>query len=90
VSGIVLTGGSDKLEGVAELAEGVFQMPVRIGRPAAVEGFPSISRDPVHATGLGLLRYAADMGSAGGAEQRHAGRVKNTWLKAKAWLQENF
>ncbi len=90
VSGIVLTGGSAKLEGVAELAEGVFQMPVRIGRPAAVEGFPSISRDPVHATGLGLLRYAADMGSAGGAEQRHAGRVKNTWLKAKAWLQENF
>jgi len=90
VSGIVLTGGSAKLEGVAELAEGVFQMPVRIGRPAAVEGFPSISRDPVHATGLGLLRYAADMGSGGAGERQHAGRVKNTWLKAKAWLQENF
>ncbi|MDD9806361.1 MAG: cell division protein FtsA [Gammaproteobacteria bacterium] len=90
VSGIVLTGGSAKLEGVAELAESVFQMPVRIGRPAAVEGFPSISRDPVHATGLGLLRYAADMGSGGDAEQLRGGRLKNIWLRAKAWLQENF
>jgi len=86
----VLTGGSAKLEGVAELAESVFQMPVRIGRPAAVEGFPSISRDPVHATGLGLLRYAADMGSGGDAEQLRGGRLKNIWLRAKAWLQENF
>lgn len=90
VSGVVLTGGSAKLEGVAELAESVFQMPVRIGRPAAVEGFPSISRDPVHATGLGLLRYAADMGSGGDAERRRGGHFKNTWLRAKAWLQENF
>ncbi len=90
VSGIVLTGGSSKLEGVAELAESVFQTPVRIGRPAAVEGFPSISRDPVHATGLGLLRYAADMGSDNMEERLRGSHLKSAWFKAKAWLQENF
>ena len=90
VSGIVLTGGSSKLEGAAELAESVFHMPVRIGSPPAVAGFPSLSHDPIHATGLGLLRYAADVGFDNVEEGPRSGRLRQLWLKTRAWLQENF
>lgn len=90
VSGVVLTGGSAKLEGAAELAESVLHMPVRIGRPAAVEGFPSLSNDPIHATGLGLLRYAAEVGFDNVEERPSEGRVQGAWRKTRAWLKDNF
>ncbi len=90
VSGVVLTGGSAKLEGAAELAESVLHMPVRIGRPAAVEGFPSLSNDPVHATGLGLLRYAAEVGFDNVEERPSEGRIQGAWRKTRAWLKDNF
>ena len=37
-SGIVITGGSSKMEGVVELAEDIFQMPVRLGVPTVRDG----------------------------------------------------
>ena len=90
VSGVVLTGGSAKLEGAAELAESVLHMPVRIGRPPAVEGFPSLSNDPIHATGLGLLRYAADFGLDSVEEGARGARLGGAWRRARAWFQDNF
>ena len=56
-AGIVLTGGSSKMEGAVELAEEIFGMPVSIGTPRAVEGLPDIVRNPIYATGVGLLVY---------------------------------
>lgn len=57
-TGVVLTGGAARMEGVTELAEEVFQRPVRIGSPIAVEGLQGLLASPLHATGVGLLRYA--------------------------------
>ena len=54
-AGIVLTGGSAKMEGVIELAEEVFHMPVRLGIPQYVDGLSEVVRNPIHATGVGLL-----------------------------------
>lgn len=56
-AGIVLTGGSSKMEGLIELAEEVFHMPVRLGLPQGVQGLVDVVRNPIHATGVGLLLY---------------------------------
>ena len=54
----MLTGGSAKMEGAIELAEEVFHMPVRLGVPQYVEGLSDVVRNPIHATGVGLLLYS--------------------------------
>lgn len=56
-AGIVLTGGTSKMEGVVELAEEIFHAPVRIGFPQNVKGLSDIVRNPIYSTGVGLLLY---------------------------------
>jgi len=56
-AGIVLTGGTSKMEGVIELAEEIFHMPVRLGMPTSVKGLSDIVRNPIYSTGVGLLMY---------------------------------
>ena len=56
-AGVVLTGGTSKMEGVIELAEEVFHLPVRLGVPQHVTGLAEVVRNPIHATGVGLLLY---------------------------------
>ena len=63
--GIVLTGGSSKMEGAIELAEEVFHMPVRLGIPQFVQGLSDVVRNPIYATGVGLLLYAQEEALAG-------------------------
>ncbi|TXS96326.1 cell division protein FtsA [Parahaliea maris] len=91
-AGIVLTGGTSKMEGVVELAEEIFHMPVRVGYPQAVKGLNDIVRNPIYSTGVGLLQYglqqpdsggSAARGDAGGDEPGLIGRIKS-------WVQSNF
>lgn len=56
-AGLVFTGGTSKMEGVVELAEEIFHMPVRVGMPYQVTGLTDIVNNPVYATGVGLLIY---------------------------------
>jgi cell division protein FtsA len=58
-AGIVLTGGTSKMEGVVELAEEIFHMPVSIGRPQGVSGLADIVKNPIYSTAVGLLQYGA-------------------------------
>ena len=58
-AGIVLTGGGAKMEGVIELAEEMFHMPVRLGMPQHVSGLVDVVRNPIHATGVGLLLFGS-------------------------------
>ncbi|MDP4660637.1 MAG: cell division protein FtsA, partial [OM182 bacterium] len=53
-AGIVLTGGTSKMEGVVDLAEEIFHAPVRIGAPHNVAGLADIVRNPIYSTGVGL------------------------------------
>ncbi|MFT4631483.1 MAG: cell division protein FtsA [Candidatus Pseudothioglobus sp.] len=69
-AGIVLTGGSAKIEGVVELAEEIFHMPVRVGKPQGVTGLTDIVRNPIYSTAVGLLLY--------GAKQQDKGKVVPT------------
>ena len=66
-AGIVLTGGTAKMEGVVELAEEIFHMPVRLAMPHGVRGMDDILQNPIFATGIGLLHYASQGGQVGSA-----------------------
>ena len=59
-AGIVLTGGTSKMEGVVELAEEIFHMPVSIGKPKGITGLSDIVRNPIYSTAVGLLMFAAE------------------------------
>lgn len=89
-AGIVLTGGSSKVEGLAELAEEIFHMPVRLGVPQYVAGLIDVVRNPIHATGVGLLLFAVENRGAARHEMRVSGSVKEVWYRMKGWFQGNF
>jgi cell division protein FtsA len=57
--GVVVTGGSSIMEGVPELAEQIFDMPVRRGIPRGVGGLTDVISSPMYATGVGLGLYGA-------------------------------
>jgi cell division protein FtsA len=89
-AGIVLTGGSAKMEGAIDLAEEVFHMPVRLGVPQYVEGLADVVRNPIHATGVGLLLYGRE--SIQTKAEAAAAKIGFTSVlqKMKSWFQGNF
>jgi len=91
-AGVVLSGGTSKMEGVVELAEEIFHMPVRVGYPQTVQGLNDIVRNPIYATSVGLLLYGAEhyqeAGTAGAGKASGSG--EGLFSRAKAWLQSNF
>jgi cell division protein FtsA len=95
-AGIVLTGGTSRMEGVVELAEEIFHTPVRIGVPLDVLGLNDIVRNPIYSTGVGLLHYGLKQHSTGGArvsaKQRKQREVNTVGFltRARHWLQNNF
>ncbi|MDB6085798.1 MAG: cell division protein FtsA [Gammaproteobacteria bacterium] len=90
-TGIVLTGGSAKMEGAIELAEEVFHMPVRLGVPQYVSGLVDVVSNPIHATGVGLLLYAKNNMDVRRTEvPLLAGGMKSIFERMKAWFQGNF
>jgi cell division protein FtsA len=58
-SGLVLTGGTSLLEGTTEIAETVFNLPTRLGRPRGINGLVDVVNNPMYATGVGLVVYGA-------------------------------
>ncbi len=89
-AGVVLTGGSAKMEGAVELAEEVFHMPVRLGLPQHVRGLGDVVRNPIHATGVGLLLYARDRADRQGADTPVSSGMRDVWSRMKAWFQGSF
>ncbi len=87
--GIVLTGGSSKMEGLVDLAEEVFHMPVRLGVPRYVTGLADVVRNPIHATGVGLLLFG-QQNSGVRVPRERKGMLRTTWERMKSWFQGNF
>ncbi|MBI5494231.1 MAG: cell division protein FtsA [Deltaproteobacteria bacterium] len=56
-AGVVITGGSTLLEGMAELAEDVMALPVRRGVPRGIGGLVDVVKSPMYATGVGLVQH---------------------------------
>ncbi len=59
-AGVVLTGGGAMLPGAVDLAEEIFQMPVKLGLPQRIESVSDEVKKPNHATGVGLILYGLE------------------------------
>ena len=86
-AGIVLTGGTSKMEGVVDLAEEIFHAPVRIGAPHNVAGLADIVRNPIYSTGVGLLLYGLkQFQEQGGIITKGEPRITLV-SRVKSWFQ---
>ena len=83
-SGVVVTGGSTVLEGVPELAEQVFHLPVRLGVPLSVGGLVDVVSSPMYATGVGLILHGLRRSAMNG---NHDGRF---WSRMRHRVNEIF
>ncbi|MEO0812785.1 MAG: cell division FtsA domain-containing protein, partial [Myxococcota bacterium] len=89
-SGVVITGGTTLLDGMPELAEDILGLPVRLGVPQGIGGLVDVVRNPMYATGVGLVLYGCEH-----AEHRYFkvrednvyGKVRN---RMSSWFKELF
>ncbi len=88
-SGIVLTGGSATMQGMVELGEEIFHMPVRVGVPKYGGGLADIVRNARYATAMGLLMEGA-MQRQQGQLSRQDGSFRAVLARMREWFQRNF
>ena len=88
-SGVVLTGGCSALAGMADLAEEIFESPVRSGTPIHVGGLQDVVRDPMYATGVGLVLYGFSR-SRGRAPSRFRIRDDSIFRRVKQRMRDWF
>jgi len=84
-SGVVLTGGTALLDGLEEVAEEIFDLPVRRGDPSGVGGLVDRVSTPDYATTVGLIQYGYRLYKEKGLPRD---RKKGFWSKFKDWLKE--
>jgi cell division protein FtsA len=89
-AGIVLTGGSARMEGAIELAEEIFHVPVRLGLPGHVRGLSDVVRNPIYSTGVGLLLYARENAAPASRSAALTGNVAGAFGRVKSWFKGNF
>lgn len=89
-SGIVLTGGSARMEGVIELAEETFHMPVRLGHPREISGLVDVVRNPIYSTAVGLLLYGVQSLKQHQSEYISNQGFKGYLSRMKNWFKGNF
>lgn len=87
-AGIVLTGGTSIMEGVTELAEQVFNMPVRKGCPTGIGGLKEAAESPAYATAVGMILYGYRYLAKG--RMKGGGPVGNMFNKIAQWFAELF
>ena len=87
-AGVVLTGGSSLIEGMQELADQIFDLPVRIGYPAGLGGLTDVVAGPQYATAVGLLKFGCEMEQ--GQEQRFRIRDDNVFNRILGRMRKWF
>ncbi|HAI59938.1 MAG TPA: cell division protein FtsA, partial [Xanthomonadaceae bacterium] len=89
-AGMVLTGGSARMEGVVELAEEMLHMPVRVGIPQHVTGLGEVINNPVHATGVGLLLWGRSLEAGPRRPTLNAGKAGVAFTRFRNWFRGAF
>ncbi|MDP2690146.1 MAG: cell division protein FtsA, partial [Deltaproteobacteria bacterium] len=90
-SGVVLTGGTAALDGIVELAEQVFNLPVRRGLPMGITGLVDVVKSPMHSTGVGLVHYGGKHLSGTQFQRGADGNLFNKLTaRMKGWVKEFF
>jgi cell division protein FtsA len=88
-AGIVLTGGTSLIHGIAELGEQIFNLPTRVGYPMSVGGLQDVVASPMYATAVGLLQYGADKEGAGQSFRIRDENVFNRILsRMRKWFSD--
>lgn len=85
--GIILSGGTAMLDGIRELAEDVFQMPVSIGLPQGISGLTENLLSPIFVGVVGLLVYSTEYIKK---EDLMYEKPKNIFVRLKEWIKENL
>ncbi|MDZ7261174.1 MAG: cell division protein FtsA [candidate division KSB1 bacterium] len=87
-AGVVLTGGGSLLRGTVELAEEIFDMPVKLGIPSGFTGLVDLARSPIYATGVGLvlygLKHKSEIDSMLGESEM--GLFERIWERMRMWF----
>jgi cell division protein FtsA len=85
----VLTGGCSALEGLVDLAEEIFETPVRPGTPTHIGGLQDVVRGPMYATGVGLALFGSHQGR-GGHSTRFRIRDESIFGRVKQRMRDWF
>ncbi len=89
-SGIVITGGSSAMQGMVELGEEIFHLPVRLGVPRNIGGLSTVVKTPRYATGVGLLAYGLERFQRDEVSRVSSGSFKDVMARMKEWFKGNF
>ncbi len=89
-SGIILTGGSAIMEGIPELAEQIFNLPVRRGVPIGIGGLVDLVNSPIYATGVGLVLYGSRHKAQGRFKVGEGNIFSKVTHRMKEWIGEFF
>jgi cell division protein FtsA len=89
---VVLTGGGAILEGLPEIAEQIFDMPVRRGTPAGIGGLVDVVASPVYSTAVGLVQcgYRNRAGYGIGSTRQATGTFGKVTGRLMGWLSDFF
>lgn len=87
-SGIVVTGGTALLDGVTDVAEAVFNLPTRLGRPQGISGLIDVVNNPMYATGVGLVMYGAKNVTSKKFRIRDKNIFNRVMSRMKRWFKE--
>lgn len=87
-SGVVVTGGTSLLEGATEIAEAVFGLPTRLGKPGGIAGLSDVVNNPMYATGVGLVMYGARKAPAKKFRIRDRNIFNSIVQRMKKWFKE--
>jgi cell division protein FtsA len=88
LSGMVLTGGSALLEGATEIAESVFSLPTRLGKPRGITGLVDVVNNPMYATGVGLVLFGAKDKSSKKFRIRDTNIFNRVMTQMKKWFHD--
>jgi cell division protein FtsA len=90
-AGVVVTGGASIMKGVPELAERIFDLPVRRGMPTNIGGLVDVVNSPIYSTGVGLVQYGMEFDSV--SRFRKSGQdhlFPKILARMKQWFKEFF
>jgi cell division protein FtsA len=88
--GVVITGGACVMPGMTQVAEAVFEIPVRLGFPIHMSGLTDLVNTPMHATGVGLALFGRDQLLASEADHSRRRVVSGALRRMTAWIEHIF
>ena len=89
-SGVVITGGTSILQGMAELGEEVFHLPCRVGAPSYMGGLADVVRSPRYSTAVGLLMHGRDQRMQAEAARAQVKGITGVAERMRQWFKANF